>query len=271
MEYTFTFLLIINVITFVLSSIGPRESSATFHFVVNPGANEHSAVRPVVGSVTLNVVVFEVAVVCAAIGPGESALAMLLSVDIVSIIFGAIWPRLNTLSMLLVLLPVSFVLGSIEMAVNSVSMCLIVEPHTVINVTIGVDKPSLSIGFVVSPPAFIHRTIWPNLFSFTSSHICLNQPLSLELGLVLQYLLSSEFELIVVDSSLVSVIEFSKLLSDLDNFNILVISRTSWRDNCMSVKEAAILLRVSQSISGEHSTYTSLEFDHQKNLLGPNL
>ena len=154
----------------------------------------------------LNVIVCKITVVCTTVGPRKPALSMFFAVNVLTVILGTVRPRLDALPVLFIFLPVAFILRAIQVAVHSMTVGLVVQPHSIINISISVNKPSFSIGFVLTPPSFVHGTVRPCLLSFSSPNIGAIDPLALELGLVLEYLLRSKVDLIVVQTHHVAAV-----------------------------------------------------------------
>ena len=103
------------------------------------------------------------------------------------------------------------------MSVDTLTVCLIIDPISIVDVTVGMNKSSAAVGFTVHPPALIHGTVRPNLLASTLSGVGANDPLTDELGLVLQILHGSFLEVHVAGSRapIVLVVEIAKLLVNL--------------------------------------------------------
>lgn len=125
--------------------------------------------------------------------------------------------------MLLVLFPISFILGTVQVTVNTVAMRLVILPLTVVDVAICVDQPSFTICLIIFPPAFIHRAVRPYLTALALANVLALDPLSIVLGMVLQFDHSSVFNKILSVIRLLVIVELAELLSYLLHFGIIVV------------------------------------------------
>ena len=117
------------------------------------------------------------------------------------------------------------------MSVDTLSMSLIVKPLTIINITVGMNKSTVAISLVVFPPSFIHGTVGPNLLALSFSHLRIDDPLTLILGVVLEQL---HFTVLDITSKIhrpsSCVVERSKLIEDfIDSVVFVVRVDTSFR------------------------------------------
>jgi len=102
-------------------------------------------------------------------------------------------------------------------------MCFVILPLTVVDVAICVDQPSFSICLVVFPPAFIHGAVRPYLTALALTNVLALDPLSIVLGMVLQFDHSSVFYKILSVIRLLVIVELAELLSYLLHFGIIVV------------------------------------------------
>jgi len=95
------------------------------------------------------------------------------------------------------------------MAIDTKPMSLIIKPFSVIDVSVSMDESSLSICLVVLPPTLIHRSVRPDLSTFTLSNVFSADPLSVIFGVVLELDERSVIDWILSMVLLVFVIELS--------------------------------------------------------------
>jgi hypothetical protein len=94
---------------------------------------------------------------------------------------------------------------------------------SVIYITISMNKSSFPISFIVSPPSFIHRSIRPNLTTFSLSDIFSNYPVAFISCMIFKFNHSSIFNGIITLICYFIIIKLTKFFPYLLNFWIIII------------------------------------------------
>ena len=179
--------LVIAVISFIATTVRPRENSITMHLVMLPGPLIEAPISPLVDALPVYIVVLKVACVSRTICPSESAFALFPPIYVVTLEASPIRPDFPAIAMLFVFSPVAFILTAIYVLVLAEAMGFIIQPVAFIDVAICVNKPSFAVGSVVSPVALIPGAIRPDLHTPAIPDFSVLEPLSFVLSSVLKH------------------------------------------------------------------------------------
>lgn len=136
-DNTVTFLLVIDVLTNVTSTVRPQEFTLTVHFIAFPFAFIDTTVEPFILPLPFDNVVLKLTVVDGTVWPNELSMAVLLPMLVISFIVRTIRPAFYSESMLYVFEPFSSVAGSVLVKINTFAVGLIIEPFSFVDISIG--------------------------------------------------------------------------------------------------------------------------------------
>ena len=120
--YTKSMLFIIQVVTFILSSVGPCESTFAMHFISSPFSFIFSIIWPGINSLAMNIVIVKFTDIRRTVWPFECSYSVFLSIFIVPFIPCTIWPWLDAISLLSVFFPIPYILCSVIESECSLTM-----------------------------------------------------------------------------------------------------------------------------------------------------
>ena len=165
-ERAFTVPLVVQIFSFVDTSIGPSVFTASVHVACKPLTLVMTPVKPLVRASALHFIVDPVSGVEGAVWPEICPKAILLTLREVAVEARTISPAFNALSVVKVVFPLSDVpLFSILGLKRPEPVCLVALPVPFVGVPVWTPKLSFSVCLVIEPFSFVLGAIGPVLNS----------------------------------------------------------------------------------------------------------
>jgi len=162
---------VVFVSTLILLSLRPNVESSAMHFALRPVSCINSSISHSECTFAMELVGFPLTFVNIAIAHDILPKSNFRSFYVFSFIWATISPYLFTLAVLLIIFPVAFIFLLIFIYKHTITVCLVVHPLPLINLSINLYQLTISPCFIFFPLSLILRLVWPNLHTYTFSHI----------------------------------------------------------------------------------------------------